>query len=353
MKESHRKIHILAIGVILFFVFIHYYLYAPLDLIQFDASNFPLKQLWSQKLDSNIRDITVIEGKSLVFVRTNGKVFALRKTQGNVVWQFASSSLSISAPVFFNGSTIFVNDNQSLWALRPDDGQVLWSQPLNSYSTWIPDASESIVLINELGKDVKAYDVQTGLLLWSVGTTRGPKPSFIKGDVVYIVDYGITAVDAITGRILWKEETDREGPAAYSDGVIYYSHGSKLVAFDVTARKERWSHDLYTNPGSIRVTNNYIMTTTQLYFRAYDKLDGHLTWEIPIELPTNPSALENNVYVRDSYSVKIRVFDIDSGKEAGSLRIALPWFTIEKRDLVSSGNMLLFARGNEIFAFGK
>lgn len=352
MKESRKKL-IWTARIVLFFALVHYYLYPPLNLVQFGNTQFPLKEIWSQKLDGNTRDITIIESKSLVIVRTSNKIFALDKNQGNVIWQFSSPHVSISAPAVFNGLTLFINDNQSLWAIRPEDGQVLWSQPLNSYSTWIPDASERIVLVNELGRYVRAYDTQSGSLLWSIGVTTGSKPSFIKDDLVYIVDYGVKAVDALTGKILWSERSVPVRSATYLDGVVYYTPGNKIVAFDVTSRKELWSHDLYTEPDSVTVINNYIMTTTQLYFRAYDRLDGHLVWEMPIELPTNPSAIDNKVYVRDSYTVKIRAFDIDSGQDAGSIRIAFPWFTIEKRDLVSSGNMLFFSRGNELFAFEK
>lgn len=323
-------------------------------MVQFDASNFPLKQIWSQKLDSNIRDITIIESKSLVIARTDNKVFALDKNHGNTIWQFDAPNVLNSAPVFFNDSTVFINDNQSLWALRPEDGQVLWSQPLKSSSTWIPDASEKIVLVNEFGNYVRAYNAQSGSLLWSIGITRGRKPSYIKDDTVYIVDYGLKAIDALTGKILWEERSDPISTAAYSDGIIYYTPGKKLVAFNVINREEVWHHDLYTSPDSVTVVNNYIMTTTQLYLRVYDKLDGHLVWEFPIESPTNPSLIGNNIFVMESFAVKVRVFDLDSSKDIGSIRITFPyWFATEKRDLVSSGNMLFFSRGNELFAFRK
>jgi outer membrane protein assembly factor BamB len=356
MKKNNRMLYICIVGVIALFVFAHYYQYPPLSLVQFGEENyFPLEKLWSQKPGNIIDDLSVTEDGTMVIVRTGNAFYALDKHQGNVIWKHRITHQAFSSPAVSSGSKIYVADGKVLWALDPENGQVIWSQPLSESGGRIIDVSKEVVLVNLVGSYVQAHDTQTGSLLWTIGVGRGLIHAYIDDNLVYIPDYGIRAVDIVSGKTIWTEGTDAIGSSSFSDGIIFYKSGNKITAFDVKKRIESWSLDLrFKGFGTLVVENGLLIVSDIDYLYAFDGLTGHLIWSVGTDFPKNPSVIDNTIYILEGFTRKIRAFDIDTGKEMGFIRTSFPYLLIvDRKDMMSSSNILLFSRGNEIFAFGK
>jgi outer membrane protein assembly factor BamB len=356
MIKNNRILFICVAGTIAFLVFVHYYLYPPLSLVQSGTVNyFPLEKLWSQKPGNTIDDLSVTEDSTMVLVRTATAIYALDKVQGNVIWKHNISHQAFFSPAVSSNSKIFVADSKSLWALDPENGQVIWMQLLSESGGRIVDVSKEVVLINLVGYYVQAYDTQTGSLLWNIGVGRGFIQAYIDDSLVYIPDYGIEAIDIESGKTIWTEGADAIGSSSFSDGIIYYKSGNKIVAFDVKERTELWSLDLKLEGFSeLTVEKGLLIVADTYYLYAFDKSNGHLVWKINTDFPKNPSVIGNDVFVLEGFTRKISAIDIDTGKEIGSLGTSFPYLVIvDRKDMLSSSNILLFSRGNEIFAFGK
>jgi outer membrane protein assembly factor BamB len=357
MMKNNRILFIFVAGIIVLLAFVHCYLYPPLSLIQFGTANyFPLDKLWSQKLGNTIDDLSISENGAMVLVRTRDAIYALDKGQGNIIWKYDISPQAYVSPAVSRNSRIFVADSKSLWALDSESGQVIWSQSLPESGGRIVDVSKERVLVNLVGYYVRAYDTQTGSLLWNIGVGRGFVQAYINDNLVYIPDHGIKAVDIESGKTIWTEGTNTISSSSFSDGIIYYKSGNEIVAFDVKKRTELWSLDLKLG-GSIDliVNKGFLIIADKNNLFGFDKLDGHLKWRVATDFPQNPSIIDNQIYVLEGFTRKIRVLDIDTGKEVGSLRISFPYLllAVGRKDMISTSNILLFSRGNEMFAFGK
>ena len=291
----------------------------------------------------------------MVLVRTATAIYALDKVQGNIIWKHNLSHQADFSPAISSKAKILVADSKSLWALDPENGQVIWSQSLPESGGRIVDVSREVVLINLVGYYVQAYDTQTGSLLWNIGVGRGFIQAYVDDNLAYIPDHGITAVDVDSGKTIWIEGTDVIGSSSFSDGIIYYKSGNKIVAFDVKKRTEQWGLDLKLEGFSeLTVEKGLLFVANSYYLYAFDKSNGHLIWKVLTKFPKNPSVIGNNIFVMEGFTRKIRVYDIATGKDVGFLRTSLPYLLIvDRKDMMSTSNLLLLSRGNEIFAFGE
>lgn len=335
---------------------VHLYMYPPLSLIQFGITdNFPLVKLWSKKPGNTVESISITEDETMILVRISDAIYALDKNQGNAIWKRDISRQAFFSPAVSSNSKIFVADSKSLRAFVQKSGQIVWSQSLPESGGRIVDVSKDIVLVNLVGYHVRAYDAQNGTLLWSIGAGRGFIQAYIVGNLVYILDHGIKAVDLESGKTIWVEGTDVIRSSSFSDGIIYYKSGIQIVAFDVKERTELWNLDLKLEGRYVlQVIKEFLIVTDASFLYALDKSDGHIVWKVIIDFPKNPSVIGNEIFLLEGFTRKIRVFDIVTGKDLGFLRTSLPYLvTVDRKDMLSFSNILLFSRGNEIFAFGK
>jgi outer membrane protein assembly factor BamB len=356
MARNNRILSICIIGIVAALAIVHLYMYPPLSLIQLGtADDFPLEELWSQKLGNTINDLSVTEDGSTVIVRTANAIYAFDKVQGNILWKHNISPQVDYSPAVSSNAKIFVADSQSLWAFDQKGGQVIWSQSLPESGGRIVDVTKDVVIVNLVGYYIQAYDTQSGSLLWNIGVGRGFIQAYIDDNLGYVADQGITAVDVESGKTIWTEGADVIQSSSFSDGIIYYGSGNKIAAFNVKERTELWNLNLNLDGFTeLTVGKGFLIVADTSYLYAFDKSNGRLVWKVIAEFPKNPSVIGDDLFVLEGFTRNIRVFDIDTGKDVGFLRTSFPYLLIvDRRDMLSSSNFLLFSRGNEIFAFGK
>jgi outer membrane protein assembly factor BamB len=315
-----------------------------------------LKKLWSQKSGNTIDDLSISEDGTMVLVRTRNAIYALDKVSGNVIWKYDIFPQAYVSPAVSKGSKIFVADKKSLSALDPKNGLVIWNQSLSEPDGRIVDVSTDMILVNLVGYYVQAFDTETGSLLWKTGVGRGYVQAYIDDDLVYIPDHGIKAVNAESGKTIWSEGINNISYSNFSDAIIYYQSGNQIVAYDVKNRTRLWSLDLKLAGSVDLITEKgFLIVTDKSNLYVFDKINGQIKWRVTIDFPQNPSIIENQIYVLEGSKRIIRVFDLDTGQGAGSLRTSFPYplFAVGRKDMISTSNILLFSRGNEVFAFGR
>ena len=97
---------------------------------------------------------------------------------------------------------------------------------------------------------VRAFDAETGRILWTVSTGRGPKPPAFKGGVPLIYGKAVyvgspvtgryEALDLRTGKHLWswhKVSATRSAPT-FSGGSLYIAGGDSLYRLDPKTGRE-------------------------------------------------------------------------------------------------------------------
>jgi outer membrane protein assembly factor BamB len=327
--------------------------YSTSAILQSSATNFPLGKLWSQNLNSEAVDISTSSDISKILVRTNSVLFVMEPADGKIVWSSPLAKQVHHSPARTAAKMVFVTDNDSLQALSISDGKLVWKQLLPQTSGRLVDLSESLVIVNQASHDIRAYDTQSGQLLWSVPAGRGLVQAYINGDMVYIADHGISAIKAATGESVWQYGNSTIGASASSDGIIYYTSGNKVTAFDTETRNELWNVNLPDN-GFLRfkLDNKCLFIMDESNFYLLDRSDGTLLWQADISHPMNPVIIANNIYVMEGFSRVIRVFNFATEAQIGHMRISVPHLLVaEKQDMFSVGDTLIFSTGQHVFAY--
>lgn len=138
------------------------------------------RQLW--RISSVVPTITlrrasapVVHGNYVIAGFANGKLFAINKENGTVLWAHNISNpkgrselqrmTDISAdPVILNNTVYAVSYQGNLTAIKLDTGELLWEKELSSYSGVVVD--NYAVYISTVDGRVLALDNKTGTTFW-------------------------------------------------------------------------------------------------------------------------------------------------------------------------------------------
>jgi outer membrane protein assembly factor BamB len=313
----------------------------------------PLLLQWSKKVSGTILELSATEDGSLIFARTANKLYAISSHSSTIVWEHNISRQVETSPALAVDGKIFIADSGNLWALDEGTGKTIWSQPLQDTRGWVTDASEDVVLVNDRSNDMRAYNARTGKLLWAVNTGLGHTFAFLDGGTAYIADFGVKAVDSQSGRMLWNEADSANGWSDYNDGIIYYSSGPNVVAYDARNRRQLWRLGL-NGQGIRRVdaADGRVLITDADHLYVVDQALGKVEWSAQIPYPANPTVFQGNIYVMEGFQRQIRIFSAKTGQEVDSVKAALPrLFWVYHRDMVQTGDLLLFSSGKTLYAY--
>src|SRR4051794_21501646 len=72
----------------------------------------------------------------LVFVGLNGRVAALDRDSGEVIW-YCSELTSGYTTLLLDGDRLIVSTNGYLYCLDPQTGRIVWKNPMTGYGTGI------------------------------------------------------------------------------------------------------------------------------------------------------------------------------------------------------------------------
>lgn len=76
--------------------------------------------------------------EKVVFAAFNGRVFAIDRRDGAILWRWKVPKGGSFVTVLPDGDQLLVCADGYLWALRAEDGTMLWSQPFKGEGTGIP-----------------------------------------------------------------------------------------------------------------------------------------------------------------------------------------------------------------------
>ena len=318
------------------------------------TKDLSMTKKWETKLDNTVQEISTTADKSLILVRTNSAIRALSAATSEIVWEFDLAPQVELSPAISANRTVFIADSRTLWALGQEDGKIIWSQELPETRGWVTDASSEVVLVNQRSNDVRAYNAETGKLLWSIKVGDGNARAYIDNDQVYIPDMGIKFVELFSGKTLWTEGENAIGGSVYQDGVIYYTSGNYIYAYDARNRNDVWEISL-TSEGfrKFKICKEYVIVTDAEYLYTFDKTNGNLNWKIRLNYPVNPTTYKNFIFVEEGFRRTIQVYDIETGKNVGSIKLSLipRIFLVEHQNMISTTDLLVFSIGKLLYAY--
>jgi outer membrane protein assembly factor BamB len=176
------------------------------------------KLLWRHKINTGAAAAPLVSG-GIIFINVNisdvgpGNLYALRVSDGVELWHYTDSN-PLSTLVVANGIVYVttynvVSQNGNLIVIRSSDGAQLWHNTSGglSYNTPIVDSQTIYVSASADNGSGMVYALRAnnGTQLWHVTTTTFTTLPLVVNSIVYLVsNQGLSALQASNGQLIWK-----------------------------------------------------------------------------------------------------------------------------------------------------
>lgn len=260
------------------------------------------------------------------------KLSRVRKTTGEVTWEFTGVSDRVVHPKKKNGIVYFPSNDTYYYAINPDDGSVSWSyQARNGCSAnHVSDRQNDEVYFVDDGEWLYSVNSPAGTLNWetqfsSVGHSRSITDQL---DVLYMNGSSIKSVNKSDGTVNW---TNSDGgdftahPTVYAGNVYCGNQDNNFYSIDASTGSTNWTFSGEAHPtgdpeyieyyGELPVVDGYILFGTQSQnFYSIDAESGSQNWKFDAssEISSTPEVDEYNVYFGDD-SGAVYALDLETG----------------------------------------
>lgn len=287
------------------------FVYADVNNNLFSYNAFSGDQNWSQSFSNPVEENPTIKDGQIYFTTLGNTLYSVNVEDGSTDW--STSIGGVGSPTIIDGVVYIANESQNLKAIDKNTGSELWSVELTSdrvsyphpvavdngqaicasdqeyiqavdidsqtveWSTTLPNTEDSIetppvltsdkVFCADSGNNIHAFNRQDGSVIWSASTNSSPTAINLYNGVLYISEFGMTAIDT-NGNQLWNSDVGGGNPGAGSiaDGKIMLGTvNDDVVALDINNGNVQWrfTPDLYgvRATGSIYNNSFYVVTT--------------------------------------------------------------------------------------------
>lgn len=183
------------------------------------------KVLWQTQLSSNVLSPALISGNRVVALSNNGFINGISLQTGEIIWQFATNIPTLSvrgsaSPIILDSNTVLVaTADGRVHALNLDNGNALWSQRMSlslraNDVGGLADIDATPVLVDNLlyvvsfGGQLLAWDINTHQIAFSKEIASLKSVNVDKSQVyATTLDGSVIALDKFTGRINWESDS--------------------------------------------------------------------------------------------------------------------------------------------------
>ena len=256
-------------------------------------------------------------------------------------------------------TSVFVGSNGRVRALKESNGVQRWVRfSCSGVATVQPAFSRGLLIVGDGGGDLAAYDAGTGSRVWcddeSGSITSAPA---VTDDSVYITNGGAAiAVDQFTGTRRWTFTPADFSPLtetpAIANGVVYVTGGSSVFALDSSTGHRIWRHDLeaQTKISAPSVRNGIVYVGGSALY-ALDAVNGHVVWRnrnAGVNVST-PAIAEGRVFVNaEDPDFGLWAFDAQTGaflwrsQMPGELQATVSVANGVVYDIADDGELMMF-----------
>jgi outer membrane protein assembly factor BamB len=230
-------------------------------------------------LDNNV-NVTIANGVAYLSTNNNG-VYALRMSNGSLLWSHKIDGSAARSPLVANGIVYVIsyagqNGPAHVYALRSSDGSLLWHYDNANYSYMSLSTSDSNVVYVASQDGISALEGNNGTRLWhydTKGNTSSTLPQEVNGIVYFSssIDNGpgmLYALRVSDGTPIWHYTTTGyiDTPTVTNDMVFIDSNGGKLAALRVSDGQQIWkqTYDGYFIQSPQLVNGVLYITSTKI-----------------------------------------------------------------------------------------
>lgn len=262
---------------------------------------------WSFFAEAPVRSTPLINGNTLFIGTTQGKFFAVNKTNGKLNWQYNTGHAINSSAACQDGKIFFSDNKQTVYALKESNGQLLWKFDLG-----------------------KKQDYPWRFDYFYSSPTLYENKLIIGGDDGYL--YMLNQTD---GKLVWKFKSNgiiRSTPAVFDNTVVVGDMDGSLYALDIKDGKEKWN---FKTAGDSLKNENFgfdrkailsspVVSGNKIVFGCRDGFlycvdtNGKLLWKMDHRV----SWVISTVAIKDSFVVTgtsdghfVQAVNLNTGKE--------------------------------------
>jgi hypothetical protein len=331
------------------------------------------------KFTNNIRDFTYTD--NFLFVEDGVSLFAYSIDGFSLLWE-----REIEQNAEFDGAGIIVFDDQLIVSSEYKiitldlEGNALQEFIVNDKNDGYPlvsSVSNDVILVTRPGSwNIEAYERTSGNLLWKKYLGRGRADVYynVKLDQFIIIKTSFISMVNSWGQVYFEDSVDNGyylfNSYDNNDTIIYQKiikKDNQICSFSITARKENWciaipfeASSVYVFNDTFFITQNYeIQTDSTIYgtIQAYSTINGNILWSQRTD-PLEPPIInfKNGLYIRDSASSSLYVFDSFSGKAKGFFAppFKIPMIghiPIEGKEILTNGTYIIYPYSNILYIF--
>ena len=243
---------------------------------------------------------TVIKSSPLVgedlvyFGGGDGKLYAIKKEDGTLAWNFVTKGIMNSSPVLTDGVIYVGSSDDHLYALDAKSGQPKWPGGFRVRDDVATSPAVVGGLVYFLSSDMVLYAAHTSgaKCKWAVrigNWSRSATPVVAENTVYLAAGNIMQAYQAMSGRLKWgvKFQTDITTiPAADPTGVYFACKNGKFYALN-TSGKVKWQKPFELGASAfgspIVAGNEVIMGTNKGFLYVFDKATGDLKWKYVVQ----------------------------------------------------------------------
>jgi len=239
------------------------------------------------KSSSYLKLKPVVKGNIIYIANESGKVDAVNKDSGKIIWSKQLPNSIISGPSVAHGYIALGTNRSTVILLRESDGEQLHKFKTSGEALSKPAIISDKIIIKTIDGYLYGFDLKTGKKLW--GAEHGSPSLILKASsspiivnklaIVGFSDGKLDAIDTETGRIIWQRS-------------IAYASGSSDVERLV---------DIDADPiirGDIAYLASY-----QGYIGALSLTDGQFIWRKAGSVYKNMTVDSSTLYITDSNDV--------------------------------------------------
>ena len=272
------------------------------------------RPLWSAQLPAGTGLNAVVGNIVYAGAGVQGNFYALRGSDGSVVWKSNLSFQSVST----RGETVYASDNARFYALNAATGHVIWHAGVAP--SVVPAVHGRYVYVADQYGTVQALRAGDGVKAWEFTTAQG-EPSGVTalGDTVFTAggNNGAAVFAIRSGREAWRFPASNTfaGPAV-DDKSVYVADNTGLFALVPSTGSLRWKTTAFVTALPF-VTSEGLLVCAQYGLFMLRPGDGSKIWGLRIDNPYLPCVASGMVYIRDGLG-GVAALNIASGRKVWS-----------------------------------
>jgi outer membrane protein assembly factor BamB len=252
--------------------------------------------------DESINEPALVNGVLFTGSLFSYEFYALRASDGTLLWSYATYAPDSSAPSVSNGIVYFTS-GVSVFALRAVTGAEVWERNIGSGPT-APVVVGGVVWVGSSSGQLFKLSAATGSVISSWDLLQGGLGTpTVAGGVVYVGGASGTlfALSTSSGQVLWTANGHAGDAVTVTNGLVYYgdnqdrliSRNAQTGSLALASQPLDGCQSIDTVPA---VANGIVYVGSGCSACALDATTGMVLWISPIAYDSNPTVANGIVY---------------------------------------------------------